>query len=199
MTVILTKYKIMGLFNFFNRQNGNNNVVESKQSETNITPEIPKNIFIEESEPSNNQSFNNSGYLMEGIEQVYSFLQADYESKGYSDSLVNPDDSYKTDNIRLIKLDLHILIEKTVTYYENLISELNFHVSTRSRAGLIDLVQELNNRKKLVEDYMIKLDNIKKSMDDENGMCQRIILSYQRGFMRGLSALTQSNVLNKKI
>jgi len=30
-------------------------------------------------------------------------------------------------------------------------------------------------------------------------MTQRIILSYQRGFMRGLSAITQSNVLNKKI
>jgi hypothetical protein len=64
---------------------------------------------------------------------------------------------------------------------------------------LVDLVQELDSRKKLVEEYKGKLKDIKDSMDSENGMCQRIILSYQRGFMRGLSAITQSNVLNKKI
>lgn len=184
----------MGLFNFFNRQNKNTTQLESATS-----PEIPRNLFVEESEPTNGQNIENNSFLIEGIEKVYSFLQADYESKGYSDSLVNPDDSYKTDNIKLIKLDLHILIEKTGTYYQNLISELNFHISSRSRAGLVDLVQELENRKKLVEDYMLKIDNIRKTMDDENGMCQRIILSYQRGFMRGLSALTQSNILNRKI
>lgn len=32
------------------------------------------------------------------------------KSKGYSDVLVNPDISYKTDNIRLLQLDLKIII-----------------------------------------------------------------------------------------
>ena len=30
-------------------------------------------------------------------------------------------------------------------------------------------------------------------------MAERTILSYQRGFMRGLSALTQSKILNKEL
>jgi hypothetical protein len=184
----------MGLFNFFNRTNNR----KLKDSNGTASSEISKNRSIEEMGPSDKQLLSNNG-KSEGIDQVYSFLQADYESKGYNDSLVNPDDSYKTDNIKLIKLDLHIIIEKTSTYYENLISELNFHITTRNRAGLLDLVQELENRKKLVEDYKVKLREIKDGMNDENGICQRIILSYQRGFMRGLSAITQSNVLNKKI
>lgn len=178
----------MGLFNFFNRNN----------SATNPASNDTKNSS-EMADSAQKASSTESWSSAEGINQVYSFLQADYESKGYNDSLVNPDDSYKADNIRLIKLDLHILLEKTSTYYDNMISELNYHILTRSRAGLVDLAQELENRKKLVEDCKQKLAEIKNSLNDEYGMCQRIILSYQRGFMRGLSALTQSNILNKKI
>jgi hypothetical protein len=40
---------------------------------------------------------------------------------------------------------------------------------------------------------------IQAGMEQESSMVNRIILSYQRGFMRGLSALSQSRVLNKKI
>ncbi|NJO70317.1 MAG: hypothetical protein HC830_14465 [Bacteroidetes bacterium] len=167
-------------------------------SETNSEklPDIPREVFIEDYTIGEGAVVNS---LMDGITQVYNFLQADYESKGYSDSLVNPDHSYKTDNIRLIKFDLQILIEKVDTYYENLISELNFHIESRTRAGLVDLVRELENKKTLTLDYRQKIKEIKQSVNDENGMCQRIILSYQRGFMRGLSAITQSNVLNKKL
>jgi hypothetical protein len=77
--------------------------------------------------------------------------------------------------------------------------ELDFHISSRSRAGLIDLVEELKTRKEMVLEHVAKVQEIKKEMEDTNSMTQRIILSYQRGFMRGLSAITQSNVLNKKI
>lgn len=189
----------MGLFDFFRRKRivAENDVLASPSP--NIVTEIPRDIFIDENDPQQNQSLSPIHSIESGIEQIYQFLQADTESKGYSDALVNADDSYKSDNIRLIKLDLQILIDKTNTYYENLISEINLHIATRSRAGLVDLVQELESRKKLVTDYKQKLMEIKDSMDDENGMCQRSILSYQRGFMRGLSALTQSNVLNKRI
>jgi hypothetical protein len=182
----------MGLFNFFNR---NNKAEATATNNTNTSLDGSS----ETKEPTDKNFPLGSWSSAEGINQVYLFLQADYESKGYNDSLVNPDDSYKADNIRLIKLDLHILIEKTTIYYDNMISELNYHILTRTRAGLIDLVQELENKKKLVEDCKTKLIDIKNSLNDEYGMCQRIILSYQRGFMRGLSALTQSNILNKKI
>jgi len=178
----------MGLFNFLSKKPKNESQTTSNESVTPST--IPDKLFTEA--PGLNGS---SG----GMEQVYTFLQADYESKGYSDALVNPDNSYKEDNIKLMRLDLQILIDNTHTYYENLISELNLHIVIRSRAGLVDLVQELEARKQLVEDHRKKLDTLRAGMDDENGLCQRIILSYQRGFMKGLTALTQSGILNRKI
>jgi len=189
----------MGIFNFFRRKRIVSDNNSSDGSTSNSQPAIPKDTFMDENDSKQKQELLTIKGLDNGIEQVYQFLQADTESKGYSDALVNADESFKSDNIRLIKLDLQILIDKTYTYYDNLISEINLHISTRSRAGLVDLVKELESRKILIMEYKEKLKVLKESIDDENGMCQRCILAYQRGFMRGLSALTQSNVLNKRI
>ena len=189
----------MGWFNFFSKKNGADIQNTANDGITqHMDPDIQKEQFPDGDFRLQQGSLAANG-LGNGMEQIYNFLQADYESKGYSDALVNPDNSYKTDNIRLMQLDLKILIDKTNTYYENLISELNLHIVIRTRAGLVDLVQELETRKLLVEDHQKKLVQLRESMIDENGMCQRIILSYQRGFMKGLSALTQSGILNRKI
>lgn len=189
----------MGIFNFFRRKGVVSESNNSEGSSSNFRQAIPKDTFMDENDSKQKRDLLTINGLDNGIEQVYQFLQADTESKGYSDALINADDSFKADNIRLIKLDLQILIDKTYTYYDNLISEINLHIATRSRAGLVDLVRELESRKILIVEYKQKLMAIRESIDDENGMCQRCILSYQRGFMRGLSALTHSNVLNKRI
>ncbi len=134
-----------------------------------------------------------------GIEAVYAFLQFDYESKGYNDALTSPDESYKNDNVELILLDLGILIQQVSTYYEDMLRELDFHIASRSRGGLIDLVDELRSKKEMVNEHMAKLEAVKQDMGSSSGMTRRILLSYQRGFMRGMAALTYSNVLNRKI
>lgn|SRR5690606_23985189 len=184
----------MGLFNFF-KKNHTDNISGNGHSEN----EIPKEIFIEEKEPSAQQETFFSNGEVKGIEAIYSFLQADYETNGFNDALTNPDDSYKSENIKLITLDLEILVQKVKTYYEDMIKELDFHITSRSRAGLIDLVEELKIRKEMVMKHIEKVNEINNEKKNNLGMPQRIILSYQRGFMRGLSAITQSNILNKKL
>lgn len=133
-----------------------------------------------------------------GLETIYAFLQSDFESKGYSDALMNPDERYKTDSFILIKHDLQILLHQVGTYHDDLLRELDFHIQSRSRAGLIDLVEELKNRREMVHEHVKKVSDIREELERETGMTQRILLSYQRGFMRGLSAITQSNILNKQ-
>jgi hypothetical protein len=88
-----------------------------------------------------------------GLDTVYAFFLNDYEPRGYNDALTNPDESYKSDNITLLNHELLILIERTSTYYEDLAKEMEFHISTRSRAGLIDLVEELKIRMQIINDH----------------------------------------------
>ena len=133
-----------------------------------------------------------------GLDNVYAFFLNDYESKGYHDALTNPDESYKSDNIKLLNHELFILIERTSSYYEDLAKEMEFHISTRSRAGLIDLVEELKIRMQIINDHRGKLTEIKKEALTGTGAIERIGLSYQRGFMRGLSSISQAKVLNNR-
>lgn len=134
-----------------------------------------------------------------GLDAVYEFLQFDYESRGYNDALTNPDESYKADNIKLFHHDLIILLDRSMVYYDGLLKDIDFHISSRSRAGLIDLVEELRIRKELVLDHIAKLKVIKEEAVSGSGATQRIALSYQRGFMRGLSAISQSKLFNRNI
>jgi len=181
----------MGFFDFLNKK--------PVTLSPNEPAEMPKESFREDSAQSAVSLAPLNSNHITGIEAIYSFLQDDYETRGFNDALSNPDDSYKMDNIRLIRFDLQILIQKVSTYYEDLLSELDLHIATRSRAGLVDLVEELKTRKQMVNEHQTKVGQIAAGIENENSMSNRIILSYQRGFMRGLSALSQSRVLNRKI
>lgn len=184
----------MGLLSFFKK-----NTTDSSAALTgNGLPDSLKDESSEDRNPQPKPNFQSDGEA-KGIEAIYVFLQADYESKGYNDALISADESYKSDNIKLIKMDLQITVQRANTYYEDLLRELDFHITSRGRAGLIDLVEELKTRKEMVHEHIEKINQVKKEMETDSGMTQRILLSYQRGFMRGLSAITQTNVLNKKI
>jgi len=185
----------MGIFNFFK----NHRPVSASNLRENGTAEMQKTQSTEDLNSEISFSDFQSNGEAKGIEAIYAFLQADYESKGFNDALISADDSYKTDNIKLIKMDLQITVQKANTYYEDLLRDLDFHIMSRGRAGLIDLVDELKTRKEMVHEHIEKVNLVKKEMETDSGITQRILLSYQRGFMRGLAAITQTNVLNKKI
>ncbi|MDF1573300.1 MAG: hypothetical protein P1P82_16955 [Bacteroidales bacterium] len=158
--------------------------------------EMPKKLFVEDSDPVENTPVNGATGSSADLESIYNFLQDDYESKGYDDALANPDDSYKTDNIMMYKKDLEILIQKVTTKYDDLLREMDFHISSRQRAGLIDIVEELKSKSQTVSEHRNKVEEIENDAKNDRGMCQRMILSYQRGFNRGLAAITQSKFLN---
>lgn len=177
----------MGLFDFLKKKNNQEQSLIDKPIEVNGETMQPG--IVEDSK-----------LLMgAGIDTIYAFLQFDYESRGYNDALTSPDDSYRNDNINLLKQDLFILIDKSLTFYEGMLKEVDFHIGSRTRAGLIDLVEELKIRRDMVTDHLEKIRNMKIEAHNGDGIVQRITLSYQRGFMRGLSAITHSNVLNKKL
>jgi hypothetical protein len=182
----------MGLFNIFRTQKSG-----SLENKTMTTHDTSKEGFSEDRAPQQLLLSEPNDGRVRGIEEIYDFLQADYESKGYRDAFASPDESYKADNIKLFRQDLEILLLKVKTYYEDMINVLDFHISSRSRAGLVDLVEELNVKKNTVMEHIQKVDQLYIEMEQNRGITQRIALSYQRGFSHGLSALTQSQILNK--
>lgn len=132
-----------------------------------------------------------------GILAIYHYLEGDFERKGFDDAMISPDESYKKENIRLINFDLEIIIQKVRIYHDSLLKEIDFHIASRSRAGLVDLVEELKSRKTDLVEHIQKVDEIEQSLKSNSGYCERAILSYQRGFMKGMASITQASLLSK--
>jgi len=167
----------MGLFSFFNRK--------TKDRVDNIPS---KELFIEESEVENTGSSMASEIV--NLETIYTYASTDFENKGYDDAIVNPDLSYSSDNLKLLKYDLQILVKRAFRCYEDYIKDLQFHIESRKSAGLIDTVNLLESKLSKVHDAIDELKLIDKNFVEGTGLVERISLSYQRGFSRGLAAMS---------
>jgi len=174
--------------------------VFKKKKDEQIVQEIPA-LPIQMADEENNPYVKLNGASVhdnQGLFRIYSYLQQDFEARGYNDALISPDEGYKNDNIRLIKYDLEILIHQVKTYHQSLMKDMEFHIHSRSRAGLIDLVDELKIKQTDLLEHMEKVQAFEQGLQSDTGLCERAILAYKRGFMKGMASITQAHLLNKK-
>ncbi len=132
---------------------------------------------------------------LKGIDAVYDFMQNDFEQQGYEDALAMPDWKYMQDNVELIMHDLRIIIQKACSWYEEELLKFEYHIATRSRAGLMDLVEELKAKQNILRTAYEKVKEIGLNSVDIVGMPLKMKLAYEKGFRRGLEAISRSTLL----
>lgn len=183
-----------GLFkNIFKQKDSTASTIVDPTTASIDRKDVTEELFIEKNPTSEDGRISTT----KGILAIYHYLEADFETKGFNDSMISPDESYKKENIQLIKFDLEIIIQKVRIYHDSLLKEMDFHIKSRSRAGLVDLVEELESRKTDLMEHVQKVNEIDRSLKSNSGYCERAILSYQRGFMKGMASITQASLLSK--
>lgn len=184
----------MSFFNFFKKSSTTENSTEN----THPLPEIKEEDFIDNSEPSDNNS--ETYYISIGsrlpIDIIYTFLKEDYENKAYEDALKSPDKSYMSANINLLKSTLEIKFKQVLLKYDTMLDEINFHIDSRAQAGLTDIVDLLSTKKKIYLKHVEAVHKMHEDLNNNEPYMTGIFTSYEIGFKRGLSALT---ILNLKI
>ena len=186
----------MSLFNIFNRQRQNGHT--HTMAIENTAPDIPETTFIEKDVPEIEPPVEKSvAQFNGGIHLLYDFLDKNYESKGYNDALVNPDATHLDQNVIALKNDLERSIRKVKTFYEDFIRQINFHITSRSRSGMIDTVEELTVKKEIAESHISQVKEIEEQAKLNEGVGHGIIISYTRGFRNGLAAISSHIILNK--
>lgn len=175
----------MGLFSFLKQKNN--------------TPNVPEDILTEKEKPGDVLTGENNGIspVQFGINLLYQFLEKNYEAKGYDDALINPDTTHLNQNIETLKNDLERTIRKVKTFYEDFIRETNFHISSRSRSGMVDTVEELIVKKETAESHVKQVKEIEEEAKNNRGVGQGIVLSYTRGFRNGLAAISHHAIVKK--
>lgn len=128
------------------------------------------------------------------IDLIYSFLKEDYETKGYDDALSNPDVSYKEMNKSMIRSNLEIKFRQVKLKYTDNLRNLDFHIKSRSEAGLVDLVKQLEMKKEMLLQHMEELNRMERDFQENVPYMTGMLLSYERGFLRGLGALSLEQI-----
>lgn len=186
----------MGLFSIFNRQN--RYAASHLNASGGKSPEIPEETFIEKEKPKTESGEEKQFIPVEGgIYQLYQFLERNYEAKGYDDALINPDATHLEQNISALKNDLERSIRRVKTFYEDFIREINFHITSRSRSGMIDTVEELTAKKETAETHITQVIEIEEQAKNNQGVGYGIIISYTRGFKNGLAAISHHSILKR--
>jgi hypothetical protein len=185
----------------------NDETIDYPTDSLNPNNNIPKNIFIETDEPVNQiqqppasqkRSIMNENITNENsydLQYLYSFLLKDYETDGYNDAISNPDMSHMDNKVKLIRRRLDITIAQVTTYYDNLLRNINFHIESRSRNGMVDIVGELNSKKTSIEEELLKVHQIEKDAKLEAGLSEALIMSYTLGFTNGYAAISHSQLI----
>ena len=177
----------MGIFNFLNRKK------EDNKGDT-----VPEDIFMEKS-PADPAAQNQNGHAEgKGIQQLFLFFEKNHEARGYEDALVNPDTTHLDQNTEALKNDMERIIKRVKTFYEDFIQETNFHISSRSRSGMVDTVEELTMKKEIAESHIRKVMDMEEDLRNNRGDGQGVILSYTRGFRNGLAAISHHTIFKTK-
>lgn len=190
----------MGLFSFFSRKNGTNGLDISHATTTHPKqPDIPENIFIEkdatQKETADDKLSSTSNE--HGINVLFLFLEKNHEGKGYDDALINPDNTHLEQNVEALKNELERTIKKQKIFYQDFIREINFHITTRSRSGMVDTVEELTVKKETAENHIKQILEIENDLNNKYGIAQGVILSYTRGFRNGLAAISHHSIIKR--
>lgn len=124
------------------------------------------------------------------IDLIYFYLKEDNEKKGYADALSNPDNSYKEMNKSLIRSNLEVKFKQVILKYTDDLREIDFHIESRSQAGLVDVVEQLRSRKETLRKHMEMLIEMENDLRKDTPYMLGMLMSYERGFMKGLAALS---------
>jgi hypothetical protein len=179
----------MGIFRFFNRGNNSSGKLSLPENGS-ITPENTVGKTTETNE---------NGRPENGITLLFVLLERNHEAKGYDDALVNPDTAHLEQNLQALKNEMERTIRKLKTYYEDLMMEIDFHIQSRSRSGMVDTVEELTMKKAIAESHIRKILEIETDAREGRGDTQGIIMSYTKGFKNGLAAISHNNILKRKL
>lgn len=188
----------MGLFNFFKKGNQVNNTevvglpnVEDNSKE--ILPEIRREDFVDDSEPNleSNTITIKYGTGMP-IDAIYAYIQDDYEQEGYSDAMRNADMAYKESKKEIIKNGLKMLFEQVRLRYESDIRDINVQIDIVDIQGLTTSSMSLKARRDTYNEHLKKINDMELSLDREDKKMMNMIASYERGFLKGVAAKSES-------
>lgn len=131
------------------------------------------------------------------IDAIYAYIERDYEGQGYSDSMCNADNAYKESKKVIIKDGLKRLFSQVRLRYQDDFRRVTVQIDIVEKQGMIDTSYLLKAKKETYAEHMKTIDVMEESLMKNDPKMLSMIDSYERGFLKGIAAISQT-FLNTK-
>lgn len=187
----------MSIFSFFTKQTGQQSAPalesETTSKETANLPEIKKEDFVDDSEPEPESNYVTIKYgTGMPIDAIYAYVKDDYEQMGYDDAMCNADIQYKESKKEIIINKLKVLFEQVRLRYKGDIRDIEVYIDTVEAQGITSTASTLKARKETFNEHLRKIDEMEESLDKGEKKMLNMVASYERGFLKGVSAKSES-------
>ncbi|MFV0419452.1 MAG: hypothetical protein ACK5KT_12065 [Dysgonomonas sp.] len=181
----------MGFFSRLFANEQQQPVIEEEEKKP--LPEIKREDFVDDTDPNEDKGIM---YIKYGtgmpIDAVYAYVEKDYEQEGYDDAICNPDSSYKESRKIIIRSGLNRRFEQVRLRYKNDLREIDVQISTVEQQGMMNTSSVLRARRETYSEHLAKIDEMEKRLKEDDIQLLSMLDSYDRGFLRGLAAISQT-------
>mgnify|MGYP006988857058 CR=1 FL=1 len=173
----------MGLFSFFRKTNEAN-----MDDQQNPYKESTQNSNNNKVDANDNVTIVNigTGYP---IDVVYSYLRKNFDNQGYDDAMANHDASYMNLGKLQIENHLRVLFKQVTQKYNDEIVRLEPIIDSTRAMLMADHAAQLESRLRTYKAHIAEIDKLKQNLDNKTQEMTTMLMSYERGFQRGMAAI----------
>lgn len=188
----------MALFNFFNSKKVANSDVEPV--EIGSVQDVNNEIDAPE-EPTDADEKKNLITITWGtgmpIDVIFNFIHKNFEEEGFQDALINQDVTYRDTKEKIIRNDLEMLFTRIMLRYKSDIRTVEFKIDNARKAYALAAASRLDSLKQTYEEHLAEIEGMKELLNANDPKMTNMIESYNRGFMKGITASAINFIENK--
>ena len=172
-----------------------------------MIPELTENVKGEgnEENPSSEEEQKDEKHLITitwgtgmPIDVIFNFIHKNFEEEGFQDALVNSDISYRDAKEKIIRNDMEMLFKRIILCYKKNIREVDVKIGNARQALALGSVSNLEALRDTYEEHLQEITEMQEQLDANNPKMTTMIESYRRGFLKGITALTQNFINNNE-
>lgn len=122
------------------------------------------------------------------IDVIYSFINKDFEEKGYNDAMCNLDASYLQTGKDQIRNELISMFNQIKLKYKGQIAQLNTQIALNKSLLLLDMADKMQCIVDTFAMHMEEIDTMEQRLNNNDPDMLNMVFSYERGFKRGAAA-----------
>jgi hypothetical protein len=131
------------------------------------------------------------------IDVIFHYIHKNFEEEGFQDALVNSDINYRDTKERIIRTDLEMLFKRIALRYKSDLREIAFKIDNARKAYALGAAAQLDSLKETYEEHLKEIMEMQELLDADDPKMTTMIESYRRGFLKGITAATQTFIENK--